>query len=286
MNERENTSEGTESSGRELRLPGGRSVRYYDTGGAGPTLFWHHGTPQTGRVIEPVLRQALARGIRVVSCARPAYEGTSALPGRHVADAAADVIAVADALGVDAFAVMGASGGGPHAIACAALAPNRVFGAVVFAGVAPYSSEPGWFAGMASPGGLQAALHGRDARARYAETAEFDESSFIEPDWQALAGEWAPLGEDAMRAGRAGTDGEVDDDVAFTTAWGIDVAQVVAPVLLVQGGLDRVVPPWHASAMLAALPNAELWVRPRDGHVSVLRALPVALDWLAEVGRR
>jgi pimeloyl-ACP methyl ester carboxylesterase len=64
------------------------------------------------------------------------------------------------------------------------------------------------------------------------------------------------------------------------TPWGFDLADVDVPVLLVQGGLDRVVPQAHAQWMLGRLPDAELWLRPRDGHVSVLAALPVALDWL------
>ncbi|MCB2542379.1 hypothetical protein KQ744_15830, partial [Listeria monocytogenes] len=80
--------------------------------------------PQTGAVIEPVASEAAARGLRVLSCARPGSPGSAPLPGRRVAAAAADVIAVLDTLGIDRFATMGASGGGPHALACAALAPQ------------------------------------------------------------------------------------------------------------------------------------------------------------------
>ena len=54
---------------------------------------------------------------------------------------------------------------------------------------------------------------------------------------------------------------------------------MTTPVLVVQGGLDRVIPPAHGDALLRALPNAELWLRTRDGHVSVLHACPVAMDW-------
>jgi pimeloyl-ACP methyl ester carboxylesterase len=139
---------------------------------------------------------------------------------------------------------------------------------------------------MVAPGGARAALEGRDARARYAETAEFDVESFTPRDWEALERRWAALGEDAQRAGTAGPDGFVDDDVAYVTPWGFDVARIDAPVLLVQGGEDRVIPPSHAEWLLRACPRAELWLRPRDGHVSILDACPLAMDWLlAEASR-
>jgi pimeloyl-ACP methyl ester carboxylesterase len=84
-----------------------------------------------------------------------------------------------------------------------------------------------------------------------------------------------------MRAGEAGPDGLVDDDVAFAAAWGFELTAIAAPVLVVHGGGDRVVPPAHADWLVRHLPRPELWLRPRDGHVSVLDACPVALDWLA-----
>jgi pimeloyl-ACP methyl ester carboxylesterase len=129
-------------------------------------------------------------------------------------------------------------------------------------------------------GRLRAAREGRSARAEHAETAEFEVTSFTDADWAILQGAWSSLGQDAMRAGQAGHDGEIDDDVAFASPWGFDLAAVEAPVLLAQGGEDRVIPPSHAYALLRALPRPELWLRPLDGHVSILHACPLALDWL------
>jgi pimeloyl-ACP methyl ester carboxylesterase len=264
----------------DLTLVDGRALHVYDSGGEGFAVLWHHGTPQTGALLEPLLDAAARRGIRLLGYGRPSYGGSSPAPGRTVADAAGDVAQLADALGLETFAVMGASGGGPHALACAALLGERVTGVACLASPAPYTDDFDWYAGMVDPGGLQAAAAGRDARAVHAETAEFDATSFTDADWAVLDSDWSSLGQDAMRAGGAGPDGGIDDDVAFASPWGFEPAQVDAPVLLVQGGEDRVIPPSHAYALLDALPKPELWLRPRDGHVSILRACPLALDWL------
>jgi pimeloyl-ACP methyl ester carboxylesterase len=260
----------------------GRSVRYFDTGGApdAPVLVWHHGTPQTGAVIEPVAVEAAARGLRVVSVARPGYPGSDPRPGRSVRDAAEDVLSILDTLGVGRFATVGASGGGPHALALAALAGDRATAVVTLAGLAPFDASPDWFSGMAAPGALRAALAGRESRLAYAETAEFDPESFISRDYETLNGVWGALGADAGKGSAEGPIGEADDDLAYVAPWEVDLGAVSAPVLLVQGGADRVVPAPHASALLERLPEGELWVRPREGHVSVLTALGVTLDWM------
>jgi pimeloyl-ACP methyl ester carboxylesterase len=216
-----------------------------------------------------------------VSYGRPSYGGSTPDIGRSVASAAADTAKIADALGVAQFAAMGASGGGPHALACAALLPGRVTGAVSVAGLAPLTRDFDWFAGMVAPGGLRAAAAGRRERERYAETDEFDEASFTSADWTALAEDWASLGADAARAGAAGHDGLIDDDVAFTTDWGFEPSEIKAPVLIVQGGQDRVVPPTHADWLVRTCPDSELWLRPHDGHISILNTCAIALDWLA-----
>jgi len=280
---------------RDLVLADGRNVRVHDTGGPDtrspdadgtPTLLWHHGSPQTGAPLEPLVSAAAARGIRLLTYARPSYGGSTPQPGRDVAAAAADVEQIADAAGVARLAVMGASGGGPHALACAALLPDRVTAAVCLASPAPFTTAFEWFAGMADDGGLRAARAGREARARFAESAEFDPNVFTPADWAALEGRWSSLGADAQQAGAAGPDGLIDDDLAFAGPWGFDVGQITAPVLLVQGGEDRMIPPAHAAWLQRLCPTAELWWRPGDGHVSVLDACPAAMDWLLAPGRR
>ena len=269
---------------RDVRLTDGRLIRVYDTGveeaADAPTVLWHHGSPQTGAPLEPLLSAAAARGIRLLSYGRPSYGGSSPHRGRNVASAGTDVAQIVDALGVARFAVMGASGGGPHALACAAFLPDRVTGVVCLAGLAPFTESFDWYAGMVAAGGLRAASAGREARERYAVSAEFDVNSFTPADWAALNGAWASLGADSVQAGAAGPNGLIDDDLAFVTPWGFDVAQIDAPVLLVQGGQDRVVPPTHGDWLMRNCPSSELWLRPRDGHISILGAVPLAMDWL------
>ena len=123
----------------DLALGDGRTLHIYDTGtgdgAAGLAVFWHHGTPNTGAPPEPLFAAAAERGIRWVSHDRPGYGGSTPHPGRDVASAGADVASAADALGIDRFAVMGHSGGSPHALACARRCPG---------GSWPRSACPGW----------------------------------------------------------------------------------------------------------------------------------------------
>ncbi|WP_232663196.1 alpha/beta fold hydrolase [Pseudonocardia sp. TRM90224] len=271
----------------DLELDDGRVLRYHDGGDesggeGGLTLFWLHPTPQTGVPLPPLLEACAARGMRLVSYARPGYGGSTRVPGRGVASAAVDVQRIADELGLARFAVMGGSGGGSHALACASLLPDRVIGAVDLAGPAPYTDDYDWYAGMVDSSALRAAAQGLDARERHAETAEFVEESFTAADRAVLGpdGRWASLGADAQKAGAEGPHGQVDDDMAFATPWGFDVGTIEVPVLVVHGGQDRIIPPAHSEWIVRTCRTAEHWVRQNDGHISVMDAAPVAMDWL------
>src|SRR3954464_5508133 len=99
------------------------------------------GTPGSSTIYEPDARDAEERGIRLFSYDRPGYGGSTRLKGRKVADCVADVTSVCDALGIERFSVWGISGGGPHALAAAALLADRVIAAASLASVAPYDAE-------------------------------------------------------------------------------------------------------------------------------------------------
>src|SRR5437762_1013180 len=141
----------------DLKLSDGRTLHCYDSGDAGGlTVFWHHGSPNTGAPPEPLFPAAAERGIRWISCDRPGYMASTPRPGRDVASVAADVASVADALGVGEFAVMGHSGGGPHALACAALLPERVLAVAAGSGLAPFGADGlDWFAGLTADGAAE-----------------------------------------------------------------------------------------------------------------------------------
>jgi pimeloyl-ACP methyl ester carboxylesterase len=278
----------------DLNLGDGRTLHVYEAapdGAASPlVVFWHHGTPNTGAPPEPLFPAAARLGIRWVSYDRPGYAGSAPRPGRDVASAAADVAGIADALGVERFAVMGHSGGGPHALACAALLPERVLGAVSCSGLAPFGAEGlDWFAGMAAAGEaeLRAAAGGREALEAYLASTEFDPDLFTPADHAALAGNWAWLAGVAGQAVAGGRGGMVDDLLAGVAPWGFDPGQIRPPILCLHGGDDRMVPASHSEWLARHTPTAELWLRPGDGHVSVLSAAPAALDWLGtRAGRR
>ena len=273
----------------DLKLGDGRMLRAYDTGAddaAGRlAVFWHHGSPNVGAPPRPLFPAAEELGVRWVSYDRPGYGGSTPCPDRNVATAAGYASAVADALGIDRFAAMGYSHGGSHALACAALLPERVLGAVSVAGLAPFGAQGlDWFEGF-GPGGaaeLRAAAAGRAALERHLAGSD-DGPDFTPEDEAALAGGWSwfldVVDEHALAGGMGGF---VDDDLAGVGAWGFDPADVVAPALFVHGGRDRVVPASHGEWLARRVPSAELWLHPEDGHISVLNHAAAALAWLRE----
>jgi pimeloyl-ACP methyl ester carboxylesterase len=270
----------------DLELGDGRRLHVYDTGGEGRlAVFWQHGTPNIGAPPEPLFPAADRLGIRWVSYDRPGYGGSTPRPGRDLASAAGDMASIADALGLDRFAVMGHSGGGSHALAGGALLPDRVLAVVSVSGLAPYAADGlDWFAGMADSGAasLRAAVAGRAAKEAYEASAGDADPGFLPVDWAALSGAWSWFGKVVGPAVEAGRGGLVDDDLAYVAPWGFDPAGVSAPVLLMHGTGDRVVPSSHSEWLASRCPSAELWLRPDDGHISVLHSAEAALEWLAD----
>ncbi|SCF40970.1 Pimeloyl-ACP methyl ester carboxylesterase [Micromonospora matsumotoense] len=271
----------------DVALPDGGTLHVYDTGDDGTgrlPVVWHHGTPNIGAPPAPLFAAADRLGLRWVSYDRPGYGGSTPRPGRDVASAAGDVARVADALGLGRYATMGHSGGAPHALASGALLPDRVVAVVAVAGLAPYDAAGlDWFAGMTASGkaSLRAAAQGRAAKERHeASDADYD-PEFTPADLAALAGPWAWLHDVVGPAVRGGPGGLIDDDLAYVTPWGFAPARVSAPVLLLHGERDRVVPADHSRWLADVCPAAELRITADDGHLSVLGGAPAALEWLS-----
>jgi pimeloyl-ACP methyl ester carboxylesterase len=264
----------------------GHALHFYDQGPHAGELavFWLHGTPNIGVPPAPLFADAARLGLRWIGYDRPGYGGSTRRAGRTVASAAADVASIADHLGLDTFAVMGHSGGGPHALACAALLPHRVLAAVSAAGLAPFdAADLDWFAGMHPSGAasLRAAHAGLAAKTAYeAASAAFDPTLFTAADQAALSGPWAWLETVVAPALAQGPGGLIDDDIAYVSPWGVDCSRIAPPVLLLHGDDDRIVPAAHSAWLARHCPAATLWQRPGEGHLSVLNMAGRALDWL------
>lgn len=277
----------------DLELPDGRILHVYDAGADGGArdlaVLWLHGTPSIGGPPEPLLSAAARLGLRWVSYDRPGYGGSTPRPGRNVASAAGDIAAIADSLGIDRFAVMGYSGGGPQALGCGALLAERVVAIVSVAGMAPFDADGlDWLAGMTpiAQAEMRAAASGRAAIEDYLSTAGLDLESLTPADKAALAGEWSWLASVSGRGMATDDGGQADDDLAYTSAWGYDLAQVTTPVLFLHGDQDKVVPNSHGEWLVAHCPSAELRLCHGDSHVSVLSHTKAALDWVRERAER
>ena len=282
-----------------VELPDGRTLEYLVEGPAdGRALVLHHGTPGGAVRCAPLADPALRLGYRVVVPGRPGYGGSTPQPGRRIADVAADMTALLDALGVADFVTLGWSGGGPHALACAALLPDRCRAAVTVAGVAPYPAEGlDWLAGMGAENQAEfgAAFAGPEALEQFmAEAgpvmAGIQPEQVIEAlgdlisdvDKKALVGDLADyLAEASRYSVSTGIAGWRDDDLAFVAPWGFDLGAVRVPVAIWQGDQDRMVPFDHGRWLAAHVAGATAHLVPGEGHLSLVRDAETILTGLA-----
>jgi pimeloyl-ACP methyl ester carboxylesterase len=273
-----------------LTTPDGRALDHV-VAGDGPLVISLHGTPQ-GHPLAPELVAAAAEvGVRVAAPARPGYAGSTRLPGRSVADCVPDVLALADALGADRFAVVGASGGGPHALACGALAADRCVAVATVAGVGPWEMAGLEFlAGMGEGNEVEfaAAVAGeqplreligpwRESMLAGGPQGTYDALVTVlsPPDRAVFTAAYAEeFHRGVETALRDSVDGWVDDDLAFVRHWGFELADVRVPVSLWQGGQDLMVPPAHGQWLADHLPSCTPRLLPDDGHLTLLLRRP------------
>jgi len=284
---------------RDVTAPDGRTLRVHEAGAAdGPLVLVHQGTPMSGLLFEPHAIDAARRGVRLVAYDRPGYGGSTPAPGRSVADSVEDVRAIADALGAERLVVGGISGGGPHALACAALLPDRVAAVASLASVAPIDAEGlDWLAGMGEMNldEFAAARQGRAALEAYLEpqaratvTAEGLleglRSLLSDVDAAVLTGDLGDYLAASMReATQQGVAGWRDDDLAFDKPWGFSVEDIRVPVLLWHGEHDRFVPLTHGQWLAARIPDADARLSAEDGHLTLMqRRVPEVHEWLLE----
>jgi pimeloyl-ACP methyl ester carboxylesterase len=263
-------------------------------------VLMHHGTPASG--LPYAAHDALAReqGIRLLGYDRPGYGGSTRHPVRRVADCAADVTAIADALSLERFGCWGISGGGPHVLGCAALCDERLVAAASLASVAPIDPDGlDWLEGMGEENHVEfgkardgeAALRPylesqRDGllAARPDELVALLETLLGAADREVLTGAFATYMLETDRYGLApGIDGWLDDDLAFDAAWGFELATINRPVLLLHGVDDRFVPVSHGHWLAAQIPGVDARIDPNDGHLTLYeRRLREVNEWLLE----
>jgi pimeloyl-ACP methyl ester carboxylesterase len=249
-------------------------------------LIFHAGTPGAAELFAPLVDAGARRGLRHVTYSRPGYGRSDRHAGRTVADCAADVAAIADALGIDRFYTVGWSGGGPHALACAALLGERVIAAATIASVAPRRAEGlEWLHGMgaenleefaAVEGGEEPLLayleqHGPElASATGPELHAALGDLLSDVDRGALTGEFADYLAATVRAGLAhGLWGWFDDDIAFVSDWGFELAAVARPVTIWHGVQDRFVPFAHGEWLARHVAGARPRLHSEHGHLSL-----------------
>lgn len=277
---------------RSLGMTDGRIVEIVADGPEdGLPLVLHEGTPVGLDLYPPMVESAAVRGLRTVLIARPGYEGSSPRPGRRVADATEDVAEVLNALGGDTFLTMGWSGGGPHALACAALLPGRCLAAASIAGVAPYRVDDLDFLAGMGPENVEefgAALKGEAALTEFLlreagqlhtvtgqQVADALGGLISGADRAALTGEYADHMAAGLRAAIShGIAGWRDDDIAFTMDWGFDLGwgtepDQTAPVAIWQGDQDMMVPWAHGQWLASHITGARAHLLRGEGHLTL-----------------
>jgi pimeloyl-ACP methyl ester carboxylesterase len=248
----------------------------------GVPLLYHHGTP--GCLLQPRANQAACaeRGLRFLTYSRAGVEGSTRNPGRSVADVAADMEDLLDAIGADRCLVAGKSGGGPHALATGALLPERVAAVISIAGCRPYGE--GFLDGMGEDNieEFHLALEGEDALRpfvmKHREALKDADGAALVADLASLLPEidrrvlTSDVGADAVAGMVAGVrvpDGWIDDDLAFTRDWGFELGAMAVPTYVWQGSEDKMVPFHHGQWLAEHVPGAVAHLEDGEGHFSI-----------------
>ena len=262
-------------------------------------MVFHHGTPGAATPIRALERAAHARGLRLVTTSRPGYGESTRQPGRSVVDVVADTSEVLAAIDADECVVAGWSGGGPHALACAARLPAAK-AVLVIAGVAPFDANGlDWMAGMGDDNiaEFDAALQGEvplrsfmDAIGPHLKEVTVEgiteslSSLLPDVDRAVLTDEFGEDMAASFHEGlRVGVDGWLDDDLAFVKPWGFALDEISAPLALWQGSLDQMVPFAHGEWLATKLPGATAHLEQGQGHLSIgVGAIDRMLDDLVQ----
>ena len=286
---------------RTVQTPDGRTLAVEEAGDPnGHPVLVHEGTPNSRHLYPPAAIDAAVRGLRLISYDRPGYGGSTAQPGRSVADCAADVRAICAELGISRLAMWGISGGGPHVLACAALLPDLVSAAASLASPAPLDAEGlDWFAGMGALNADDTRLFLRDRQAARAKLDADREQILGASPAELVSGLktlLSPTDAAALNDGLAeflvycdheglapGNEGWWDDGVAHSSPWGFELSAISVPVLLMHGRQDQFVPFGHGQWLAKHIPGVEARLFDHDGHLTLMtNRIPEVHGWLKE----
>jgi pimeloyl-ACP methyl ester carboxylesterase len=285
-----------------IDLPDGRVLAVAEWGDPdGMPFIGMHGTPG-GRISwwkDPTIYHRF--GMRRFTFDRAGYGDSTRNHGRSVVDVVDDVRHLADALGLDTFTLSGGSGGGPHALATAALLPDRVIRCLAAVSVAPYGPEgldgPDWIAGMTEGNVVEfnAAIEGEAALTRLCtdlRAMSLDRLMENRLDWMGDDYELSEADMEQMRKHLVRTrahianglannaDGWIDDNLAMVKPWGFDVSAIRVPVLLTYGRTDVLVPAAHGDWLAEHVPGAIAWVDDESGHMGADEQIEREYAWL------
>ncbi|MGH2914355.1 MAG: alpha/beta fold hydrolase [Solirubrobacteraceae bacterium] len=288
-----------ETETRCIRSPDGRTLHVrIARGNPGCSVLVMHGMPGSSLLYGNWIEDAAARGIRLVSYDRPGYGGSSPHSGHSVADCASDVEAIADHLGMDRFGVWGWSGGGPYALACAAMLPDRVVAAALIASVAPWGADGlDFFAGMGQDNIDSLRLYFSDPSSARAKSMQDRDATLAttpgqqeemlgtllsKTDAAVLTGKFAEWLLRAEQNGlEPGDDGWWDDGAAHLSPWGFQPESVNVPVKVWHGRQDQFVPIQHGQWLVDHIAGAASALSDTDGHLTlVTEKIGEVHEWL------
>ena len=289
----------TEVGNRTVAVRDGRDLCVRVGGGASErAVLVMHGMPGSGLLYRGWVEDATARGIQLIGYDRPGYGGSSDYPGRSIGDCAADVRAIADDLGISRMGVWGWSGGGPYALACAAMLPDHVVAAAVLGSMAPWGAPAlDFFGGMGQGNIEEIELYLSDpvaARAKNMQDRDEVLGTTVEQqsqmlasllsatDAEALTGEFAEwLLHTEQNGLAAGDQGWWDDGAAHMSQWGFDIEGIHVPVKVWHGRHDQFSPFQHGQWLADHISGAEASLSDSDGHLTlVTHRIGEVHDWI------
>ena len=272
----------------------GQTVAYFDYGQSDNVVFFHHGMPTAGPIAPYIMRNADANGFRIIEVVRPGYGSSTVISDRSVNTISQINLDIADALGIENFAIFGTSGGGPHALASGHLAGNRCIAQLIVAGIAPFDDPNFDFRAGMSEEGREAWLHPLTSMEDFelsvskmaTEWSSYDFDQFkemlnVDPE--------DPISDEGILSFQVrgqysfmlGAHGLRDDRLAFLKPWGFSLGDISMPVQLWAGTKDVNVPPAHADYLKRMIPNSELLIVEDKNHGTITEpAVESGFKWL------